>query len=99
MGFSGMIKRLITWIYERYCKEPEYVPTLEDRKRYIYARELSSPFRRAAWCGLAKPDYPIYKGGECPQALKDKLDEIYESNKPIMDEMCEKHIPGFKGVK
>lgn len=78
-----MIKQLITWLYERYCKEKPISEEQSRRYREIwdYATEIAYPFQMAAWLGQPKPPYPLHKGEECPQPLKDKLDKIYETNK------------------
>jgi hypothetical protein len=76
-----MIKRLITWLYERYGKEPEYIPTLEDRKNYIQARFIRNEFTGAGFTGKPKPDYPQVNGKELSESAKKLLDQIYESAK------------------
>jgi hypothetical protein len=80
-----MIKRLITWLYERYSKEPEYAPTLEDRKRYMQAKSIENEFRGAGYTGKPKPDYPKVNGKEPSDSVKKHLDQIYDDAKESAD--------------
>jgi hypothetical protein len=76
-----MIKRLITWLYERYGKEPEHAHTLEYRKRLLQARFIENEFRGAGYTGKPKPDYPKVNGKEPSDLVKQYFDQIYDDAK------------------
>jgi hypothetical protein len=76
-----MFKQLITWFYERYCKEPEYAPTQEDYKRFLLARSIHREFGNAGYVGKPKPDYPEVNGKQPSESVKKQLDQIYEDAK------------------
>jgi hypothetical protein len=80
-----MIKRLITWLYERYGKESEFTPTLEGRKRYLQAKSIENEFRGAGYTGKPKPDYPKVSGKEPSDLVKKYLDQIYDDAKESAD--------------
>jgi hypothetical protein len=80
-----VIKRLITWLYERYGKEPEYTSTPEYRKRYLQAKSIENEFRGAGYTGKPKPDYPKVNGKEPSDSVKKHLDQIYDDAKESAD--------------